>query len=392
MSIMTPFEGMFHRQLAAWFLRPLPTGGARAAGSYNIGIATDTGLARAENQDRAATCRACDRFGNQFVLSMVADGIGGMQAGAQAAATAIAVIADSVYQSALVAQSKPATWLEKALTDANALLHDQYRGKSGTTVTAVLVTQAGRSCWASVGDSRLYEYCSNTLTQWSTDDTVAGMLGIEREQAASEQTMLLQHLGIGPELVVKVHEFDKRETRKLLLCSDGTYFVSPDGRLFGQFLETGKNLPPSVIARRMVEVSKWAGGPDNSTAILVSLPLEMDSPRNEEPGVLTIWDSFGDATYFVPSELRAQPAKLQTPTPKVDSPAQQLDAIASPLPGAGTSQGNAASTPKRIRRKPSAKRKDDKARASNSRDGDELSEAEEAASQVQLKFSQDTDD
>lgn len=392
MSIMTPFEGMFHRQLAAWFLRPLPTGGARAAGSPNIGIATDTGLARSENQDRAATCRACDRFGNQFVLSMVADGIGGLQAGDQAASIALAVIADSVYQSALVAHSKPSTWLEKALKDANAFLHDQYRGKSGTTMTAVLVTQAGRSCWASVGDSRLYEYSSNTLTQWSTDDTVAGMLGIEREHAVSEQTMLLQHLGIGPELVVQVHEFDKKEPRKLLLCSDGTYFVSPDGRLFARFLETGKDLPAAVVARRMIEVSKWAGGPDNSTAILVSLPLEMDSKRGEEPGVLTIWDSFGDATYFVPNELRAQPARVHPPAPKVDPPAQQLDATAAPHPKAGTSQENETSTPQRTKRKPSTKRKGDKPKTSSPGDGDEISEAEDAAAQVQLRFSQDTDD
>lgn len=389
---MTPFEGMFYRQLAEWFLRPLPTGGARAAGSHPIGMATDTGLVRTENQDRAATCRGCDRFGNQFVLSMVADGIGGLQSGDQAASVALAVIADSVYQSALIANTKPSVWLEKALKDANALLNQQFRGKSGTTLTAVLLTQAGRSCWASVGDSRLYEYSSNKLTQWSTDDTLAGMLGIDREAAASEQTMLLQHLGIGQELVLKVHEFDKRETRKLLLCSDGAYFVSPDSRLFAQLLETGKELPPAVVARRMVEISKWAGGPDNSTVVLMGLPLELEAPRDEEPGILNIWDCFGEVAYFLPIEPRPHLSKAQSSSLKPDQLPQEPAADATPPQKATDRREERLSRPKRNRRKATPKSKGQHLKATSLRDGDEMNEDEEAASQVQLRFSQDTDD
>jgi len=383
-SVMTPFEGMFYRQLAAWLLRPLPTG---AAGSPHIGLATDTGLARSENQDRAVTCRGCDRFGNQFVLSMVADGIGGLQSGDQAASVALAIIADSVYQSALSANTKPSAWLDKALKDANALLHHQFRGKSGTTVTAVLLTQAGRSCWASIGDSRLYEYSSNALTQWSTDDTLAGMLGIVREAAAAEQTMLLQHLGIGPELVVEVHEFDKKETRKLLLCSDGAYFVSPDSRLFAQLLETGKELPTAIVARRMVEVSKWAGGPDNSTVILMNLPLELDASRDDERSVLNIWDCFGEMTYFVPCEPRLQPSKPLSSIPKADSIPQEPIAVTPSAQEASELREETQASPKRNKRKAAPKRKRQHSKATSSQDGEGMNEDGEAASQVQLSFS-----
>lgn len=392
-STMAPFEGMFDRQLSAWFLRPLPTGGARSAGPHNIGIATDTGLARLENQDRAATCQACDKFGHKFVLSMVADGIGGLQAGAQAASIALAVMADSVYQSALLAQTKPSAWLEKAIKDANEFLHGKYRGKSGTTLTAVLVTQAGKSCWASVGDSRLYEYSSNKLTQWSIDDTLAGIRGIQQEDAISEQKMLLQHIGIGPDLVVKVHEFDKKEPRKLLLCSDGTYFVSPDGRLFAKFLETGKDLPQPVVARRMVEVSKWAGGPDNSSAILIDLPLDLESLRGEDVGLLNVWDSFGEMTYLVNIESRTQPFKPQSPRPtQFDAPSQEKNAPATPKPALIAPREDQASKPKKEKRKSNTKRKSNARKKTSSQIGNDASEEQLEAPQVQLKFSQDTDD
>ncbi|MBP3983768.1 protein phosphatase 2C domain-containing protein [Pseudoxanthomonas helianthi] len=270
-------------------------------------MASDIGSVRDRNEDRLAVCRAADRYGNSYVLAVVADGIGGLRDGMQCAAISVATIFEAVYVEAQIGQSKPAAWLERALMAANERVYGSYGGRGGTTVAAVLFSEVGRPCWASVGDSRIYAYKDSVLEQLSKDDTIAGQLG-RYDDEILERSFLLQFVGMGQELVLSIAEFDKKDEQQILLSTDGVYFVSPDKRLLTQVLNAGRGVDEGVIARRLVEIAKWAGGPDNASAALISAPLPFPASKEKLENCMEIWDSFGDAllTFHTVTERNRQ--------------------------------------------------------------------------------------
>lgn len=365
---MRPSLGLLHHQLANWLLRPTPRGAARQAGSLAIGIASDVGNVRSENEDRVAVCRAKDRLGQQFSVVAIADGIGGMRDGMECAAIAIATIFETVYREAQRSTSNPAEWLEKGLVAANQVVHAYFAGKGGTTAAVVLLGEANLSYWASIGDSRIYELKADELIQLSKDDTIAGQLGRESYET-SEQSLLLQYIGMGPELVVSVKEFNSRENKQLLLCTDGVYFISPDRRLLKQVLDTARRLDTNIAARRLVEMAKWAGGPDNATAAVISLPSNLESAPYMPEVHMEVWDTHGEIVF---AHVPVDNENYSHSTERTAPPPNQTKA-------------------KRVRKPPSAsnKTKSVKKTAKKVADNEPVNDSHDS-SQVQLKFSSDT--
>ncbi|MCW0368323.1 hypothetical protein NB699_003306 [Xanthomonas sacchari] len=362
---MTPTDGHFHRQLAHWLLRSLPRGAARQVGTLSVGIASDVGIVRFENEDRVAACRARDKFGHHFVVVAVADGIGGMQDGMECAATAIAAIFETVYREATTGAGRPALWLEKALNTANELVHNYYGGKGGTTIAVTLVGDVGRACWATVGDTRIYEFKGQELVQLSKDDTIAGQLGRSNEDSP-EQSLLLQYVGMGSGLVLSITEFDRREDRQLLLCTDGVYFVSPDRKLLKQVLGTARKLDAAAAPRRLVEIAKWAGGPDNASAAVISFPDNLATGISYPAPGIEVWDSYGEIFFVLGhNEQGADAAHPEQPRPHVRPKAKK-----------------AKKTPAKSGQSKSSKKKGGSAAVEPDNDTDALP-------QVQLSFSND---
>ncbi|WP_236730808.1 PP2C family protein-serine/threonine phosphatase [Xanthomonas euvesicatoria] len=301
-------------QLARWLLRDPLRNGSRKTVPFNIGIATDVGLTRQHNEDRSAICRGADKYGNSYFILALADGIGGMRDGMECAATAIAALFATVHEHAQIGTSDPLSWLEQGAHASNQIVRDLYEGKGGSTLVAALISEVGKSGWISVGDSRIYAFSEEASIQISKDDTIAGQLGRQRENS-SEQSQLLQYIGMQSALDLQISAFDSKTPHRLVLCTDGVYFTSHDAKLLSLItLNKAIGQDEGIVARRLVELSRWAGGPDNSTAIVATLPLDFTSIPDSGSSNLELWDSLGQlylhpATAIKPRlEQKAQPA------------------------------------------------------------------------------------
>ena len=206
-------------------------------------------------------------------LLLVADGMGGHNAGEVASALAVSVVRQSLQES----QAGPGqTRLVEALQRANdqilsAAAADPDRAGMGTTVVAVLVSGT-RAIYASVGDSRIYLWQGGRLTQLTRDDSwLFSTLG---EAAANEAHALGTHpmrhvltkvVGLRAELEPAVSECVLDEGDCLLLCSDGVHGSLPQEAL-AEVLAAGGSV--ADLARDVVDLAIARGASDNATAII----------------------------------------------------------------------------------------------------------------------------
>lgn len=208
-------------------------------------------------------------------LLVVADGMGGHNAGEVASTLAVEVIREFLKSSGV-----PPTraMLEEAVESANerilsdAARYPDYAGM-GTTVVAVLVS-GDRVFYTSVGDSRLYLWHRGQLTQLTRDDSwLAEALGEDealRSQVGAHpmRHVLTRVVGLRPELRAKAveHTFDGDDC--LLLCSDGVHGVVPHETL-ADILGSERNV--ADIAQGVVRSAIARGATDNATVVVARL-------------------------------------------------------------------------------------------------------------------------
>jgi protein phosphatase len=209
-------------------------------------------------------------------LLVVADGMGGHNAGEVASTLAVQVIREFLQRSGV-----PPTraLLEEAVESANerilndAARHPDHAGM-GTTVVAVLVS-GDRVFYTSVGDSRLYLWHGGHLTQMTRDDSwLAEALG-EDEVVQSQHVgahpmrhVLTRVVGLRPELQPKAAEYTFDADDCLLLCSDGVHGVVPHETL-ADILGSEHNV--ADLAQGVVRSAIARGATDNATAIVARL-------------------------------------------------------------------------------------------------------------------------
>lgn len=279
-------------QLTTWLLRKTATSGVRRVASLAAAIASEIGSVRNENQDRAIIARGGDRQGREYAILAVADGIGGMREGATCAAIALSTFLAAIDQAAqLSAEASSNEWIERAVNDSNEAIFSKFRGDGGSTLVALLVRPGHPVCWLSVGDSRVYGSNGKHLTQISVDDTIAGQLG-KYFDAGSDQSKLLQFIGMGIELEPHVSSVDSRNVDALILTTDGIHFLAPSPDWLGQVVEHAPD--PGVCVKRLVDLAKWCGGPDNATAAMISMLPDREHGERPTYHCLEVWDAFGD--------------------------------------------------------------------------------------------------
>jgi protein phosphatase len=205
-------------------------------------------------------------------LFVVADGMGGHNAGEVASSLAVKTIGD------FLADGTPASLnvLDEALRLANDHIltvageKPDYTGM-GTTVAAVFVGD-GEAVYAHAGDSRVYLWHKGELRQLTRDDSwvAAAMNGVSDDAREMEQHpmrhVLTKVVGLRPELQPSVAEcpFDSGDI--LLLCSDGVHGSVSDGQL-EKLLASRK--PIEAVAESVVREALAHGATDNLTAIVV---------------------------------------------------------------------------------------------------------------------------
>lgn len=310
-------KSAFSNDVTAWLLRRTGLAGVKRVELLSAAVASDVGTVRVENQDRAVIARGIDKTGRNFIVAALADGIGGMNNGAEAAAIAIGSLITSVAQQARSGSNHSHDWLQAAVVAANASVVTTFGGKGGTTLVAVVVRPGRPVCWLSVGDSRVYRATGRELTQISVDDTIAGQLG-KNAIAGSEQSMLLQFIGMTDALVPHIGEFNLAGVDALLLTSDGVHFLASTPGLMGQIVKNA--VDAAVCVKRLSELSKWYGGADNASVAMIELssswpPIEA-VPRTP---FVDVWDAFGEFRVVTDTEVsKLVPAQFdkQLPAPQ----------------------------------------------------------------------------
>jgi PPM family protein phosphatase len=296
---------------------------------------TDTGLVRAQNQDSyliadlssesswsglttqrfipEAKRVAEYQIGPRGGLLVVADGMGGAAAGDIASQLGI----DTLFAELLkgmnngLRSSMMVPDILKACVEKSNLrlweesqLNIDYRGM-GTTLTAALICDQVAYI-AEIGDSRAYLVRSDKIEQVTKDQSAVQMLidlgRMTKEQAetAPNRNIILQALGVEPNIQVALTRIELRRGDYLLLCSDGL-----SNKVYDDELRNIVLAPESidVACSNMVELANMRGGEDNITVVLARFDGERLSPPEEnEP----IWRTVEILSSFFPNEPRRE--------------------------------------------------------------------------------------
>lgn len=221
---------------------------------------TDTGRQRRTNED-AYLARA--------PIFVVADGMGGAQAGEVAAQMAAGAFETFDRPSGDAEQTLRET-VKEANREIWRLAHeDAGHSGMGTTLTAALVGEADVSI-AHVGDSRAYLYRDGELSLLTRDHSLVeelrrrGQLTESEAEQHPQRSIITRALGPEPEVEVDTHTHSARDDDVFLLCSDGLTTMVTDGQI-EEILGNSGSLGEAVS--RLVSSANEYGGKDNVTAI-----------------------------------------------------------------------------------------------------------------------------
>jgi len=250
-----------------------------------VGSATHIGQVRTHNEDVLLTLTA-EQHGDEvldaFGVFILADGMGGHQAGEVASSLAARTVAreiiEHVYTPYLIhgkadASQKPLTEaLTQAVDEASKMVYNNVPG-GGTTLTCVLVVNE-RAVFAHVGDSRAYLYHDGELRQITKDhsyvDKLVELGQLTEEEAAVHPQKNVLYRAVGQEglLEVDTHLEMIPAGGRLLLCSDGLWGMLNDEKILAI---VRKSTTPQTACDQLIEAANAAGGRDNITAIIVEV-------------------------------------------------------------------------------------------------------------------------
>jgi|SRR3954454_9771490 serine/threonine protein phosphatase PrpC len=227
---------------------------------------SDPGCVRTNNEDYFLLAPSLD-------LYLVADGMGGAQAGEHASKLAGDTVADFVWS----ANGKSGDVLLRALAEANRRVIDAAEADPslhgmGTTMTAAWKL-GSEVLIANVGDSRAYVYMGEELHIITEDQTwvneVGRRLGIGEEQLKVHPMRHMLTMAIGVSQTLRIHSYavPLESGAQFLLCSDGLHGVIEPVTI-REILAAGEPLESKCHA--LIDAARRAGGPDNITAVLLA--------------------------------------------------------------------------------------------------------------------------
>ncbi len=253
------------------------------ARQLQVGYLSDVGLVRPHNEDTSLIVESIfegDQSAETVGLFVVADGMGGHQAGEVASALAARTVAISLMQQVYIPYLRRAAHqsdqlslneaLQQAVEAANQAVHTQVPG-SGTTLTCALVINT-RAYLAHVGDSRAYLYYNEELKQLTHDhsyvDKLVELGQISAEEAAvhPQRNVLYRAVGQGDHLEIDIHFQDLPKGGRLLLCSDGLWGMLSDSVIQAVLASAPT---PQDACQKLIAAANEAGGRDNITAVVI---------------------------------------------------------------------------------------------------------------------------
>jgi protein phosphatase len=228
---------------------------------------THTGNVRANNEDLAL-------WDSGLGALVIADGMGGHNAGEVASRLAVEALYKTLQQTASLGM-EAVDRLRKAVTQANREVFSTSNERPdcagmGTTMTAALV-EGERVTYASVGDSRLYTLRNGSLQQMTRDDSLIGSLmgvagiGPAELERHPMRNFLTSVVGRKAELDVTVEELTLADGQMLLLSTDGMHGVLPMESI-AAILRTDPDLDRT--AQLLITAALGANSKDNITVAL----------------------------------------------------------------------------------------------------------------------------
>lgn len=232
---------------------------------------TDIGRTRMVNQDYVFSC--LEPIGNLPNLFIVADGMGGHQAGDFASSYSVKKFLESV---SLSLQKHPHKIFQDAIRYANKELIEKSRSNpdlKGMGTTMVALTIVGDKAYvANVGDSRLY-LMEEQLTQITIDHSLVqemiriGELTKENAKNHPDKNIITRAVGAGRDINVDFFEFRLTKNSILLMCSDGLSNMVDDSQI-AVLLKSAKM--PEKVGKKLIETANRNGGKDNIAVIVIN--------------------------------------------------------------------------------------------------------------------------
>ena len=315
---------------------------------------TDTGRQRRDNEDNAFV---------RAPLFVVADGMGGAQAGEVASQLAV-----EEFHEALPDQGSAEERLTERIRAANRRIYDLSRTQHehagmGTTLTAVYLDDDHLAV-AHVGDSRAYIFRDGELTRLTQDHSLVEELvrqgKLTEEQAAEhpQRSIITRALGIEDDVEVDTWSYSMRADDVVLLCSDGLTSMIGEDQIVGIL---GGERSLGRAADKLIGAANDAGGRDNITVVLFRLEeTDADSAparpaagdESDQPTVVGMApapgpdegsDSDREAHIEAPTGRAERGAVLTVPPPQLERQRQRA------TPKLARTQGRPDAPPRRRR-------------------------------------------
>ncbi len=243
--------------------------------SLDFALKTHPGLVRPLNEDALGADPSCGLF-------VLADGLGGYNAGEVASVMAISSVLERLASSidkfdVEEGAFTPDEAIYDTVTDINANIYNAALNSTafeGMATTLVIGWFLGGRLWvAHTGDSRLYRYRDSMLEQLTRDHSFsqelldAGMVTEEEARSLPAKNLVTRALGAGADIEPEIHNVDVLAGDIILLCSDGLTEMVGSYEIEGLLSINEEDMHET--ARRLVDLANESGGRDNISVIVV---------------------------------------------------------------------------------------------------------------------------
>jgi protein phosphatase len=269
----------------------------RLSEALEIAVLTDPGLVRSHNEDAVFADASLG-------LAILADGMGGYNAGEVASGMATTMLAENFAQFINAASSRDTELLcpeamDHRLLDeiaaANAAIfhaaeiQPRFSGMGTTLVVACFYDN--RVSVAHLGDSRLYRLREGCLEQLTRDHSLlqeqldSGMITAEEARHSHNRNLVTRALGVDPVVETEIHDHEVLAGDIYLICSDGLTDMVEDVEIALTLETLGGNLP--LAADQLVQMANENGGRDNVSVVLIKVRGTYAVPRGWWQKLLT---------------------------------------------------------------------------------------------------------
>lgn len=252
---------------------------------------SDTGRVRDHNEDAIGSI-------GEIGLMVLADGMGGYNAGEVASGIAVQIVTEMASDGAdrekrndidshsgLMRQS---IVLRDAVYRANKIIYQTAHSQNdcegmGTTIVACMFYDNKISI-AHVGDSRAYRLRGGELEQVTLDHSLLqelvdrGFYSAEEAQRSTNRNYVTRALGVEPTVEVEVHEYEVLPDDIYLLCSDGLPDMVEDDDIHLTISTFNASL--EVVGQQLVDLANDHGGRDNVSVMLAQVKEPFPAKRN----------------------------------------------------------------------------------------------------------------